>query len=118
MEKVDCMTSGKSRLDDGTAFFCPSILYPVRDAFLDTLVDHVRAFDSIEAADLHSVPALEDLARRAHRIHGVAGMLGFVKLGKIAQALDHELCHEEYRQNLAFLINRLLTEMRLILRAE
>lgn len=91
-----------------------AMLRPVRIAFLETLADHIVAFDEIAGLplELWSDEGIEDIARRAHKIAGVAGTLGYTQLGYLAASLEEDLRQRKHMGRLAEMLERTIHEMR------
>jgi len=77
---------------NGQAEFDPTFA-PVREKFRAGFENHILAFEALKTEIEGQQPerGLAQIAARAHKIAGVAGTLGFARIGAIASSLDQTI---------------------------
>ncbi|MGR3793464.1 hypothetical protein [Vannielia sp. SX4] len=115
---MDGFSNNASQRDEPAKAFA-AMLAPVRSAFLASLPDHIAAFEEFceLECDEDRLELAGGLARRAHRIFGVAETLSFPKLGRSALDLEIKLGARTEIGALDGLVTNFVSEMRQALHA-
>ncbi|WP_168222997.1 Hpt domain-containing protein [Oceanicola sp. D3] len=80
---------------------------------MSSLPEHIEAFENYCALEAQAarLEVADGLARRAHRIFGVAETLSFPKLGQTALKLEVEISNDSTGTDLSHLAGELVSEM-------
>ncbi|MCO6384634.1 MAG: Hpt domain-containing protein [Vannielia sp.] len=90
-----------------------AMLAPVRVAFLKSLPEHICFFEEYRDAEAGAKrdDMEQQLARRAHRIVGVAQTLSYGRLGRLASRLEYALTDGNAEADVPPLVTEVIEEM-------